>query len=140
MAKAAVSPAWKKEPDKHDYPAAANYLGLIADATVVADIVARLKKAPITTHQAKDLLRAARLDLLPISDVHVAADLAKMIRGVKLSPVLLVRGGIESGIPLTIADGYHRVCASYYTADDADIPARIVDLPVGVLPAGGSKK
>ena len=140
MAKAAVSPAWKKEPDKHDYPAAANYLSLIADAAVVADIVARLKKAPITTYQAKDLLRAARLDLLPVSDVHVAADLSKMIRGVKLSPVLLVRGGVEHGFPLTIADGYHRVCASYHTADDADIPARIVDLPVGSLHAGGAKK
>jgi hypothetical protein len=41
---------------------------------------------------------------------------------------------------LTIADGYHRVCASYYTADDADIPARIVDLPVGVSPVVASKK
>jgi hypothetical protein len=140
MAKAAVSPAWKKEPDKHDYPAAANYLSLIADAAVVADIVARLKAAPISTYQAKDLLRAARLDLLPISDVHVSADLAKMIKGVKLSPVLLVRGGIEHGSPLTIADGYHRVCASYYTADDADIPARIVDLPSGLQSSGGSKK
>jgi hypothetical protein len=140
MAKAAVSPAWKKEPDKHDYPAAANYLSLIADEAVVADIVARLKSAPITTYQAKDLLRAARLDLLPMSDVHVSADLAKMIRGVKLSPVLLVRGGIEHGLPLTIADGYHRVCASYYTADDTAIPARIVDTPTSLLPGGSAKK
>lgn len=140
MAKTALSPAWKKEPDKHDYPAAANYLSLIADQAVVADIVARLRKAPVTTHQAKDLLRAARLDLLPISDIHVAADLAKMITGVKLSPVLLVRGGIEQGLPLTIADGYHRVCASYHAADDADIPARIIDLPAGLAPAGKSAK
>ena len=71
MAKSTLNPVWKKEPDKHDYPAAANYLGLIAADAVVKDIVARLKKAPITTHQAKDLLRAARLDLLPISDIHV---------------------------------------------------------------------
>jgi hypothetical protein len=140
MAKAASSPVWKKEPDKHDYPAAANYLSLIADAAVVDGIVAQLKKAPITTHQAKDLLRAAGLDLLPISDVHVKADLAKVVQGVKLSPVLLVRGSIERGLSLTIADGYHRVCASYYSSDDADIPARIVDLPVGVSPAVGSKK
>jgi hypothetical protein len=140
MAKSSLSPVWKKEPDKHDYPAAANYLSLIADDAVVNDIVARLKKAPISTHQAKDLLRAARLDLLPISDIHVAADLAKMIQGVKLSPVLLVRGGIEHGLPLTIADGYHRVCASYHAADDADIPARIVDLPVGLLTSGKSAK
>ena len=38
--------------------------------------------------------------------------------------------GIEQGLPLTIADGYHRVCASYYTSDDANIPARLVDLTV----------
>ena len=140
MAVHLLSPAWKKEPDKHDYPAAANYLGLIADDKIVADIVARLKKAPITTHQAKDLLRASRLDILPISDVHVAADLAKMIKGIKLSPVLLVRGGIERGLPLTIADGYHRVCASYHTEDDANIPARIVDLPTHLHPGGKGKK
>ena len=135
MAKAPIfSPVWKDQPDKHDYPAAANYLSLIADAAIVDAIVAQLKKAPVSTYQAKDLLRAARLDLLPVTDVHVAADLAKMVQGVKLSPVLLVRGGIEHGAPLTIADGYHRVCASYYVADDTGIPARIVDLPTGLKP------
>ena len=137
MAKSAFSPVWKSEPDKHDYPAAANYLSLIADATVVDAIVAQLKKAPVSTYQAKDLLRAARLELLPVTDVHVSADLAKMVQGIKLSPVLLVRGGIERGAPLTIADGYHRVCASYYVADDTGIPARIVDPPVGLKPAKG---
>jgi hypothetical protein len=140
MPKAPQGPVWKNEPDKHDYPAAANYLGLIASADVVADIVSQLKKAPVTLHQAKDLLRAARLDLLPTSDKHVAADLAKVVKGVKLSPVLLVRGGIEDGSPLTIADGYHRVCASYYAADDTAIPARIVDLPVDVRLGAKPKK
>ena len=137
MAKSVFSPVWKDQPDKHDYPAAANYLSLIADAAVVDAIVAQLKKAPLSTYQAKDLLRAARLELLPVTDAHVGADLAKMIQGIKLSPVLLVRGGIERGAPLTIADGYHRVCASYYVADDTGIPARIVDLPVGLKPAKG---
>ncbi len=140
MPKAPQGPVWKNEPDKHDYPAAANYLGLIASAEVVADIVSQLKKTPISKHQAKDLLRAARLELLPISDQHVAVDLRKIIQGIKLSPVLLVRGGIENGSPLTIADGYHRVCASYHTADDADIPARIVDLPVDARLGAKPKK
>jgi hypothetical protein len=27
-----------------------------------------------------------------------------------------------------IADGYHRVCASYYTDEDTDIPVKIVRL------------
>lgn len=122
-------PIWKDQPDKHDYPAASNYLSLIADAALVDHLVKKLKKAPLVTYKAKDLLRASRLDLLPLNDVHVKEDLTKIIQGVKLSPVLLVRGGIELGLPLTIADGYHRVCASYHVADDTDIPARIIDLP-----------
>ena len=137
MAKLLSNPVWKNEPDKHDYPAAANYLSLIAGKDVVDDIVARLKKAPITMYQAKDILRASRLDLLPVTDQHVAADLAKVVKGIKLAPVLLVRGGIERGVPTTIADGYHRVCASYYIADDTAIPARIVVLPVGLKPGKG---
>ena len=27
--------------------------------------------------------------------------------------------------PLTVADGYHRICASYHLDEDADIPCRI---------------
>ena len=125
-------PIWKDQPDKHDYPAAANYLSMIADAALVDHLVMELKKAKIVTYKAKDLLRASCLDLLPIDDAHVAEDLAKIMKGIKLSPVLLVRGSIELGLPLTIADGYHRVCASYHLADDTDIPARIIDLPKAV--------
>jgi hypothetical protein len=32
---------------------------------------------------------------------------------------------------LTIADGYHRVCASYHIDEDADIPARMA-APAGL--------
>lgn len=124
-----TNPIWMHEPDKHDYPAAANYLSLIADAHVVDKMVKDLKKAPIVTFHAKDLIRASRLPLLGMDDFHVRQDILKVISGIKLSPVLLVRGGIEQDLPLTIADGYHRVCASYHIADDTDIPARIIDLP-----------
>jgi hypothetical protein len=31
-------------------------------------------------------------------------------------------------IGLTIADGYHRICASHHLNEDADIPCRLVDL------------
>ena len=30
---------------------------------------------------------------------------------------------------LTIADGYHRICASYHLDENEDIPCRMVDLP-----------
>jgi hypothetical protein len=32
-------------------------------------------------------------------------------------------------VALTIADGYHRICASYHLDEDADIPCRIADPP-----------
>ena len=122
-------PIWMHKPDRHDYPAAANYLSLIADAHIVDKMVRDLKKAPIVTFHAKDLIRASRLPLLAMDDFHVRQDIIKVVAGIKLSPVLLVRGGIELDLPLTIADGYHRVCASYHIADDTNIPARIIDLP-----------
>jgi hypothetical protein len=31
-------------------------------------------------------------------------------------------------LPLIVADGYHRICASYHLDEDADIPCRITDL------------
>ena len=53
---------------------------------------------------------------------------AKVKRGESLSPVLLVRGEMRRGVPLTIADGYHRVCASYHLDENADIPCHLADL------------
>jgi hypothetical protein len=45
-----------------------------------------------------------------------------------LSPVLLVRGDIRRGEPFTIADGYHRICASWYIDENAVIPCRMVSM------------
>jgi hypothetical protein len=119
---------WQDEPDGHDYPAAAAYLALIADPATVTRLVKGLKKAPIAHAKAKDILRASGLPDLPLENVHVAKDAAKVTAGTALSPVLLVRGNITRGIPLQIADGYHRVCASHHFDEDTDIPCRIVGL------------
>lgn len=127
-AKMPLTVVWKDTPDNHDYPAAASYLSLIADEKTVADLVSRLKKAPIVTHKAKDILRAAQLDLLPMNDDSVKTDLRKIAQGVELSPVLIIRGQIKEGLPTQIADGYHRVCASYHLSENTDIPSRIIDL------------
>lgn len=121
-----ADPQWKDEPEEHDYPAAQSYLGLVLPAGRAARVVRRLRGVPTTRFKAKDLLRAARLPLLPPEDVHVAKDLAKVRAGERLSPVLLVRGDLERGTPLTIADGYHRVCASHHLDADADVSCRIV--------------
>jgi hypothetical protein len=116
---------WKSEPDDHDYPAAADYLSLLMDKGEVTNAVAALRKAAVTHRKAKDLLRASRLELLPADNVHVKKDLAKVDSGHLLSPVLLLRGRLDADVPLTVADGYHRICASYHIDEDADIPCRI---------------
>jgi len=118
---------WKAEPDDHDYPAAANYLTLLLPEDAVAHIVDELRAVPIGHWKAKDLLRASRLALLPADNPHVGADLKKVDKGEKLSPVLLIRGYLPKLAPLEIADGYHRVCASYHLDEDADIPCRMAD-------------
>ena len=44
-----------------------------------------------------------------------------MKAGSKLSPVLLVQG-----VPLWVADGYHRICASYHLDEKTEVPCRVV--------------
>jgi len=119
---------WKTEPDDHDYPAALDYLSLLLAPERAAAVVAALRNGPLVHRKAKDLLRASRLELLPADNIHVRADLAKVQHGQHLSPVLVVRGDLGTDVPLTIADGYHRVCASYHLDEDAEIPCRIADL------------
>ena len=117
---------WGDEPDEHDYPAAGDYLALLASDAQISEIVAALKKAPVVHKKAKDLLRASRLALLPADNPHVSADLKKIKKGKPLSPILAVRGDLNSGVAMQIADGYHRVCASYLTDENTDIPVKIV--------------
>ena len=122
---------WLDAPEDHDYPAAGAFLQLVASDDVAADLANRLRTAPTVAQKAKDLLRASRLPLLPIDNKHVASDLAKIANAEPLSPVLLVRGDLLAGNPLVIADGYHRICASYYTDENTDIPCRLVSVQGG---------
>ncbi|HEY6422754.1 MAG TPA: hypothetical protein VIY28_05780 [Pseudonocardiaceae bacterium] len=124
-----TKPIWKSEPEAHDYPAAASYLSLVATGAQVDNLIEQLKSARSEAHKAKDILRAAGLRLLAKDNPHVAADLNKVQENKALSPVLLIRGDLTRGISLQIADGYHRVCASYHLDENIDIPCRIADHP-----------
>jgi hypothetical protein len=42
--------------------------------------------------------------------------------------VLIVRGDAAKGVTLTIADGYHRICASWQWDEDQEIACCIADL------------
>jgi hypothetical protein len=118
---------WQTSPDRHDFPAARTYLSLIADPATVDKIVKALEKAPTTTYEVKDILRASSLPLLEKDNQHVAEDLDKVSKGQKLSPILLVRGRFMKNRDLVVADGYHRICASYWLGENSPIPCRIVD-------------
>jgi hypothetical protein len=127
----ADGPRWKSEPEEHDFPAALSYLSLLLTEPEAAALVDALRVAGTTRHKAKDLLRASALPLLSRENAHVRKDLDKVEAGQRLSPVLLVRGRLGRGEPLTVADGYHRICALYHLDEDADVPCRIVERPVG---------
>lgn len=120
---------WKTEPEEHDYPAAYDYLTLMISEKQARAVVSQLRKAPISHRKAKDILRASSLQLLSSDNSHVAKDMRKVETGTLLSPVLLVRAGLDATRPLVVADGYHRICASHHLDENLDIPCRIADLP-----------
>lgn len=123
------SEIWKSDPDDHDYPAARSYLSLLTTPKDAKRLAGLLRRAPIELHPAKDVLRSAELPLLPADDPSVVRDLAKVNAGDQLSPVLVVRGDMRTGVRSLIADGYHRICASYHLSENELIPCRLIDYP-----------
>ncbi len=120
-----TSEHWKDEPEAQDFPAAQSYLSLLLGPGPARKLAKALRKErTLRSYAAKDILRASRLALLAKDDSEVATDLQKVQHGEKLSPVLLVVGS-----PLVIADGYHRVCASYHLDEKEPVPCRLVVRP-----------
>lgn len=113
---------WLKEPEDHDFPAAQDYLELLFPPGEAQKMVEKLKAAPTLIKKSKDILRASKLSLLPETNIHVKENLKKVEKNKKLSPILLVRGKNE----LIIADGYHRLCSSYYLTEDLEVPCRLI--------------
>jgi hypothetical protein len=117
---------WRKSPEPADYAAAEAFLALICSASRSRTLVRALRVARTTEHSAKDLLRASGLPLLPRKESSVRGDLKKIGKGKPLSPVLLIRGDQTRGLPLTVADGYHRICAVCYYDEHAPVAIRLV--------------
>ena len=119
---------WKQKSEPEDYEGALNFLTLIFSEAKSKNLLGALRKAKNINRAAKDLLRAAKLPLLPRDEPHVDEDLKRIHKGKPLAPVLLIRGDISKGIPLIVADGYHRICAICYYDESAPIPSRLVGL------------
>jgi hypothetical protein len=116
---------WLPKPQKHDFQAAEDYLSLIMPPKRAILYRRKLSAAKddITHRKAKDILRASQLELLGEDNKHVASDLRKAASGAALSPILLLRG--DDTHPLIVADGYHRVCASYHLDEKEPVPCLI---------------
>jgi hypothetical protein len=116
---------WKDKPEDEDFPAALSYLSLLVGLDTAKKLAKALRKQKLLVHfAAKDILRASGLPLLAANDSEVFSDFEKIKHGEKLSPVLLVHG-----VPLWVADGYHRVCVSYHLDEKEPVPCRIVPRP-----------
>ncbi len=119
---------WKTSPKDKDYEGVMDFLTLLCSEKGAKNLIDRLEKAETIERAGKDILRAAQLPLLGNDDPHVNDDLKKIREGERLSPVLLIRGNLKKSHSLVIADGYHRVCASYIIDEGAPIPCRMVEL------------
>jgi hypothetical protein len=113
---------WKKEVAQHDYAAASSYLSIRFGQSHAEQVAGKLRKLPVITRRANDILRAIRRDPLPLSDPGVLKDLKKVLSGEKLSPILVAEGDV--------ADGYHRLCLAYALDPYAEIPLKLGD-PAG---------
>ena len=117
---------WAANPDQDNAKDAANYLGLITGKKNTKRIIDDLANAQLVTYKAKDVLRAANLPPLSTSNPRVQLALTLIAAGTPLAPIYLVRGKMGKGLPLTIADGYHRTSAAWSIDPGADIAAFIV--------------
>jgi len=116
---------WLETSEEQDYIAAASYLSLIYDSKTAAKLSRKLKKAPVSEFKAKDIFRASGLSLLGVSNFHVEKERKKILAGLSLSPLLLVRD--QANGKVVIADGYHRMCSVYGFDEYAVIPCKIVN-------------
>ena len=108
---------WKQDVADHDYASASSYLSIRFGESRAQELSDKLRKLPVITRRANDILRATRRDPLPLTDPGVLRDLQKVLSGEKLSPVLVTDADI--------ADGYHRVSLAYALSPYADVPLKL---------------
>jgi hypothetical protein len=115
---------WKKDVDPHDYAAASSYLSIRFGESRAEKVAAELRRLPVITRRANDILRATGRVPLSLSDPGVLRDLKKVLAGERLSPILVAEADI--------ADGYHRISLAYALDPYAVVPLKLGGVGVGV--------
>ena len=116
-AEAAPQLQWKNDVASHDYAAAANYLSIRFGESRAERVAGELRKLPVISRRANDILRATGHDPMPLTDPGVLKNLKKVLAGEKLSPILVAE--------YDIADGYHRVSLAYALDPYAAVPLKL---------------
>jgi hypothetical protein len=127
-AEAAPYLRWKKDVDQHDYAAASSYLSIRFGESRAEKVAAELRKLPVITRRANDILRATGRVPLPMSDPGVMKDLKKVLSGEKLSPILVAEADV--------ADGYHRLSLAYALDPYAEVPLKLGGVGAAALLPG----
>ena len=108
---------WKRDVEQHDYAAASSYLSIRFGEARSQETAEELRKLPVITRRANDILRAVMREPLPLSDPGVLKDLKKVLAGEKLSPILVAEGDV--------ADGYHRLSLAYALDPYTEVPLKL---------------
>ncbi len=112
---------WQKRPEPHDFDTAEEYLSLVLTEERVLEAMRQLRDARHPRkYTAKDIFTAAELEPLSAADTGVAKKLARLAKGKRLPPILLVH---REGAPLILAAGYHRACTSYVLGKNTAVSA-----------------
>jgi hypothetical protein len=119
---------WNERREEAHCAAAERYLSLLFSQLDVKALVHQLRRVPSEMYAAKDVLRASQTHLLDEDNSQVAKSLHDIKKGNPLSPVLLVRGNGALGVTVMIADGYHRICASWHWDEKCPIACCIASL------------
>lgn len=124
MTKIAKLP-WSDDVDDDHYSSAYDFLSLYWLPAQAGPAVKQLRSAELVKFHPGDLLRAAELPPLPLTDEGVHRELVKAIRASGITPILCIN------LPerIVIADGYHRTSLAYALAPFEKIPLKLGPSP-----------
>lgn len=121
---------WNTDLDDEHYQAAYDFLSLQWVPDLADDVVKQLRAAPISKQNPGDLLRAAGLDPLPLTNNGVMQEVRKAIVDGHLHAVLCVN--LPEGI--IIADGYHRLSAAVALSPFHKAPLKLAGAEKPITP------